>query len=57
MSSYTGLYVQRLSNGVIFGVQVLDTTGNENSLDPGDYRERGIQPPIEQLPDLEGYSK
>jgi hypothetical protein len=57
MSSYTGLYVQRLSNGVIFGVQVLDTAGMENSLDPFVYQQRGIQPPIERLPDLEDYSK
>jgi hypothetical protein len=56
MSSYTGLYVQRLSNGVIFGVQVLDTAGMENSLDPVVYQQRGIQPPIERLPDLEDYS-
>jgi len=57
MSSYTGLYVQRLSNGDICGVQVIDTAGNENSLDPFLYQQRGIQPPIEQLPDLDDYFK
>ena len=57
MSSYTGLYVQRLSTGVICGVQVLDTAGKENSIDPDVYLQYGIQPPIEQLPDLEEYSQ
>jgi hypothetical protein len=57
MSSFTGLYVQRLSTGVISGVHVLDSAGNDNSLDPDVYIQSGIQPPIEQLPDLEYYNK
>lgn len=57
MSSYTGLYVQRLSTGQIHGVQVRDTAGTDVPLDPTEYRARGIQPPIEELPDLEEYSK
>lgn len=55
MSSFTGLYVQRHSTGVIRDVQVIDAAGNENSLDPDLYQNSGIQPPIEQLPDVEKY--
>lgn len=55
MSSYTGLYVQRLSDGSIHGVQVRDTVGNENSLDPLEYLARAIQPPIDRLPDFDHY--
>jgi hypothetical protein len=52
MSSYTGIYVQRLSSGEIHSVQVKDTAGNSIPLDPAVYVQRGIQPPIDQLPDL-----
>lgn len=55
MSSYTGLYVQRLSNGEIASVQVVDPFGNSLSLEPEIYTERQIKPPIEQLPDMENY--
>jgi hypothetical protein len=48
-SSYTGLYVQRLSNGTIYSVKVKDPNGNEYSLDPVEYVKQGIQPPIDQL--------
>lgn len=54
MSSYTGLYVQRLSNGKIDSVQVVDPFGNSRPLDPETYIERQIEPPIEQLPDIDG---
>ena len=57
MSSFTGLYVQRLSTGAICDVQIIDAAGNENSLAPDVYLQRGIQPPIEQLPDLVEYNK
>jgi hypothetical protein len=50
MSTYTGLYVQRLSDGTIFNVQVRDPRGNETGLIPQDYEARGILPPIDQLP-------
>lgn len=56
-SSYKGLYVQRLSDGTIHSVQVVDTGGNSISLDPDAYIERNVQPPIGQLPDLEDYDK
>jgi len=56
-SSYKGLYVQRLSDGNIHGVQVVDSGGNSISLDPQTYIDRQVKPPIEELPDLENYQK
>ena len=55
MSSYTGLYVQRLSNGEIASVQVDDPFGTSLPLEPQIYIKRQIKPPIEQLPDIDGY--
>lgn len=55
MSSYTGLYVQRLDNGTVFSVQVVDTAGNSLPLEPDTYVQRGIKPPIESLPDQKDY--
>lgn len=57
MSSYTGLFVQRLENGEIHNVQVEDTGGISIPLDPKTYMERGIKPPINQLPDAKDYQK
>jgi hypothetical protein len=54
-SSYTGLYVQRLEDGRIFNVQVVDTAGNGNAIEPDVYKQRGCKPPIEELPDLADY--
>lgn len=54
-SSYTGLYVQRLSDGKIHSVQVIDTAGNSIPLEPSIYIERAIKPQIEQLPDEKDY--
>jgi hypothetical protein len=54
-SSYKGLYVQRLSSGGIYSVQVVDSGGNAFPLEPAEYVSRGIQPPIDSLPDLEQY--
>ncbi|MEZ2293919.1 hypothetical protein [Variovorax sp. RCC_210] len=56
-SSYTGLYVQRLENGDIHSVQVVDTGGNSIPLDPQVYVDRGVLPPIGTLPDQEDYVK
>lgn len=56
MSSYTGLYVQRLSDGTIHSVQVADPFGNSIPLDPDVYIEREVKPPIEQLPDAADYA-
>lgn len=50
MSEYKGLYVQRLSDGTIFNVQVEDSHGYENALDPKIYIEREIEPDINSLP-------
>lgn len=55
MSSYRGLYVQRLENGEIDSVQVVDPLGNSLPLEPQKYIERQINPPIEELPDIDGY--
>ena len=55
MSSYTGLYVQRLSNGIIHSVQVVDSGGNSLPLNPDIYIERQIKPSIGQLPDIDSY--
>lgn len=55
MSSYTGLYVQRLNNGKIDSVQVVDPFGNSLPLDPETYIKRQIKPSIEQLPDIDSY--
>jgi len=56
-SSYKGLYVQRSSDGAILSVQVVDTGGNSLPLDPQSYIDREVEPPIEELPDLESYQK
>jgi hypothetical protein len=56
-SSYKGLYVQRLADGTICSVQVVDTGGNSISLPPNIYIERDVKPPIEQLPDQENYKQ
>lgn len=56
MSSYTGLYVQRLKDGKIDSVQVVDPFGNSLSLEPETYIERQINPAINELPDTGNYS-
>ena len=56
-SSYKGLYVQRSEDGTIHSVQVVDTGGISIPLDPNTYTERGVKPPIEQLPDQENYKQ
>lgn len=50
MSTYKGLFVQRL-NGGIYSVQLEDLGGNTLPLDPCDYVTRGIQPDISLLPE------
>lgn len=56
MSSYTGLYVQRLSNGEIHSVQVTDSFDNLLTLEPAVYIQRQINPPIAQLPDVNDFN-
>lgn len=55
MSSYTGLYVQRLSSSEIFSVQAADTGGKSLLLNPDDCVNRGIKPPIDEPPDFWKY--
>ena len=55
MSTYVGLYVQRLSDGTIYNVQVRDAAGIELPLTPEQYRASGIRPELESLPDVEAY--
>jgi len=55
-SYYKGLYVQRHEDGTIHGVQIVDKIGgHEISLSPEKYRERGVRPLIEELPDKKDY--
>ena len=54
-SSYMGLYVQRLSDGTIRSVQVRNPYGHSFAMDPDLYLARDVQPPMEQLPDVEDY--
>ena len=55
-SSYTGIYVQKDSNGKIHSVQVYDTVGNSIPLDVEIYIEREIKPDVESLPTEEEYN-
>tara|TARA_R100000306_G_C4348443_1_gene128852 strand:- start:114 stop:290 length:177 start_codon:yes stop_codon:yes gene_type:complete len=57
MSSYKGLYVQRLDDGTIDSVQVEDTAGISMPFDPDEYVRRGIKPDISCLPDIDDYEK
>lgn len=52
-----GLYVQKLANGMNHSVQVEDSTGMQWDLDPDQYNMRGHQPPIDDLPTLEAYTR
>lgn len=51
-----GLYVQTLGK-MIHGVQVEDSAGNSWSIEPQDYIARGHQPPLDELPTLETYTR
>jgi hypothetical protein len=55
MTTYTGLYVSRLSDGTIYSVQVRDSTGVELPLNPEQYADRGVQPVMTLLPNAENY--
>lgn len=54
-SSDMGLYVQRRNDGTIHSVQVRDPYGHTLAMDPDLYVARDVQPPLEQLPDIEDY--
>jgi hypothetical protein len=51
----TGIYTQCLSNGLIHNVQVVDSAGNTRPMEPSTYKSRGLQPPLENLPDVAHY--
>ena len=57
MENYKGLFIQKLSNGEIFSVQVQDTHGHDIAINTLDYIIRGIKPDIKLLPDERTYSK
>ena len=57
ITEYTGLYVQRLSNGIIISVQVKDPYGNETYLSPEEYARRDVLPSLYSLPDKDTYEK
>jgi hypothetical protein len=56
-SIYTGLYVQKDSNGVVHAVQVYDTARKSISLYLETYIERNIMPNWKDLPTKEEYQK
>lgn len=51
MTQYTGSCAARIATGEIINVHVVDATGNGMTLSPGEYVNRGVQPPLDQLPD------
>jgi hypothetical protein len=51
MSNYVGKCVVRLQSGDVVSVHVVDTAGNGMTLDPSDYKARGIKPPLTELPE------
>jgi hypothetical protein len=51
MTSYKGMCVFRLGSGAIFNAKVEDAAGNQLTISPDDYLRRGVNPPIDQLPD------
>jgi hypothetical protein len=57
MSSYRGIYVQRLSDGTIHSVQVVDSAGNSIPLDPQVYLQRAIEPAMDALPDVAEFQR
>lgn len=50
-----GLFAHKLSNGTITDVQVHDPYGNAYPLPIDTYRQRGVQPTAESLPDQHQY--
>jgi len=54
-SSYRGVYVQRYRNGQIHKVQVATPDGCPIPLSLFDYQAREIEPPVDRLPDAQGY--
>ncbi|OFA09037.1 hypothetical protein DUPY_02790 [Duganella phyllosphaerae] len=55
-SSYKGLYSIKTEAGIITDVQVEAPGGHSLPLPIDIYRERGVEPPAESLPDQNAYS-
>jgi hypothetical protein len=51
MSSQTGKCVVRIQSGMIIDVHVTDSRGQGTTMAPDVYVSRGIQPPLNSLPD------
>lgn len=56
-TSYTGIYIQKTSDGLIHSAQVIAPGGHSLPLDPQVYIERNVQPPIDCLPTQEAFSE
>jgi hypothetical protein len=56
-SFYQGIYVQRFGNGEIHNVQVISPGGHSMSITPEMYLSKGVEPPMDSLPDAEQYFK
>lgn len=56
-SRFHGIFANKLSDGTITSVQCKDTTGLGNDMLIDTYRQRGIQPPAESLPDQHQYQE
>ena len=54
-STYTGLYIQKDTDGKIHTVQVIDIARNSIPFDAEVYIERNIKPDIKDLPTQEEY--
>lgn len=50
-----GIYVEKLTTGVVYGVQIEDDTKHRWSITPSEYAAQDYLPPIETLPDIAGY--
>lgn len=50
-----GIYVERLTTGVVYGVQLEDEAKHRWSLTPLEYVAQNHLPLIETLPDIAGY--
>lgn len=56
MSSYTGKFKHVLSSGEIIDLHVEDHNGYGMNISEADYNQRGIQPPVEELPTQHEYN-
>ena len=52
MSEFTGVHREVLQDGSIKHVVVRDTAGNEQAMAAKDYISQGIQPELDELPEV-----